>query len=80
MLAKKTIVVYGDDNVVNQIKDESGVGTSVKFLTIDEIAFLRVVVKKMIETNSHSHLLNDDELINLYVKLTQSSLLYESKA
>jgi hypothetical protein len=79
MLAKKTIVVYGDDFVINQIKDESGVGTSVKFLTIDELAFLRVVVKKMIETNSHSHLLNDDELINLYVKLTQSSVLYESE-
>lgn len=80
MLAKKTIVVYGDDNVVNQIKDNGGATTSVKFLSIDELAFLRVVVKKMIETNSHSHLLNDDEMINLYVKLTQSSVLYESKA
>ena len=80
MLAKKTIVVYGDDNVINQIKDESGVGTSVKFLTIDEIAFLRVVIKNIIENDSYSYLMNDDELLELYKKLTQSSVLYESKA
>jgi hypothetical protein len=80
MLAKKTIVVYGDDNVVNQIKDESGVGTSVKFLTIDEIAFLRVVIKNIIENDSYSYLMNDDDLFELYKKLNQSSVLYESKA
>jgi len=79
MLAKKTIVVYGDDNVVNQIKDNGGIYTSVKFLSIDEIAFLRLVIKRIIEKDSHSYLLNDGELLNLYVKLTQSSLLYESK-
>ncbi len=58
MLATKTIMVYGDDSIINQIKDESGVGTSVKFLTIDEIAFLRVVIKNIIENDSYSYLMN----------------------
>lgn len=79
MLAKKTIMVYGDDFVINQIKDESGVNTSVKFLSIDEIAFLRVVIKNIIKNDSYSHLMNDKELQNLYNKITQSSVLYESK-
>jgi hypothetical protein len=78
MLAKKTIVVYGDDNVVNQIKDNGGATTSVKFLSIDEIAFLRVVIKNIIENDSYSHLMNDKELLELYKKLTQSSVLYET--
>ncbi len=80
MLATKTIIVYGDDSIINQIKDESGVGISVKFLTIDEIAFLRVVIKNIIENDSYSYLMNDDELLELYKKLNQSSVLYESKA
>lgn len=78
MLAKKTIVVYGDDNVVNQIKDNGGATTSVKFLTIDEIAFLRVVIKRIIEKDSHSYLMSDNELLELYKKLNQSSVLYET--
>ncbi len=49
-------------------------------VNIDEIAFLRVVIKKIIENDSYSHLMNDKELQNLYVKLTQSSVLYESIA
>ena len=77
MLAKKTIVVYGDDSVINQIKDDGGIDTSVKFFTVDEIAFLRVVIKYIIEKDSYSHLMNNDELQKLIVKLTQYSVLYE---
>lgn len=78
MLTTKTIRVYGDDSVINQIKDDSGIYTSVKFLTIDEIAFLRVVIKSIIEKDSHSYLMTDDQLLELYKKLTQSSVLYET--
>lgn len=78
MLTTKTIRVYGDDSVINQIKDDSGIYTSVKFLTIDEIAFLRVVIKRIIEKDSHSYLMSDNELLELYKKLTQSSVLYET--
>ena len=65
MLTTKTIRVYGDDSVINQIKDDSGIYTSVKFLTIDEIAFLRVVIKRIIEKDSHSYLMSDNELLEL---------------
>ena len=78
MLATKTIRVYGDDSVINQLKDDSGIYTSVKFLTIDEIAFLRVVIKSIIEKDSHSYLMTDDQLLELYKKLIQSSVLYET--
>jgi hypothetical protein len=78
MLTTKTIRVYGDDSVINQLKDDSGIYTSVKFLTIDEIAFLRVVIKSIIEKDSHSYLMTDDQLLELYKKLIQSSVLYES--
>jgi hypothetical protein len=80
MLATKTIMVYGDDSIINQIKDDGGIYTSVKFLSIDEIAFLRVVIKNIIENDSYSYLMNDDQLLELYKKLNQSSVLYESKA
>lgn len=78
MLTTKTIRVYGDDSVINQIKDDSGIYTSVKFLTIDEIAFLRVVIKSIIEKDSHSYLMTDNQLLELYKKLNQSSVLYET--
>ena len=78
MLTTKTIRVYGDDSVINQLKDDSGIYTSVKFLTIDEIAFLRVVIKSIIEKDSHSYLMNDNQLLELYKKLIQSSVLYET--
>jgi hypothetical protein len=78
MLTTKTIRVYGDDSVINQLKDDSGIYTSVKFLTIDEIAFLRVVIKSIIEKDSHSYLMTDDQLLELYKKLIQSSVLYET--
>ena len=78
MLTTKTIRVYGDDSVINKIQDNSGIYTSVKFLTIDEIAFLRVVIKSIIEKDSHSYLMTDNQLLKLYKKLTQSSVLYDT--
>lgn len=78
MLTTKTIRVYGDDSVINKIQDDSGIYTSVKFLTIDEIAFLRVVIKSIIEKDSHSYLMTDNQLLELYKKLNQSSVLYET--
>ena len=80
MLAKKIIELYGRKEDICQIKDNGGSDISVKFFTIDEIAFLRVVIKNIIENDSYSYLMNDDELLELYKKLTQSSILYESIA
>jgi hypothetical protein len=77
MLAKKTIVIYGKNSAINQIANNGGVGISVKFLTIEENAFLKVIMDRIIEENKHSHLLTKLEKLELFNKLN-TSVLYET--
>lgn len=79
MLAKKIIEVYGRKDDMSQIKDNGGIDITVKFLTIQEAAFLRMVLRGMIEGNTHNHLMTQEEKIELLNKL-KTSVLYESKA
>ena len=77
MIAKKIIMIYGQSDAMSQIEDNGGIGISVKFLTIDEIAFLRVMMSRIIEENTHSHLLNQEQKFELLTKL-EKSVLYET--
>ena len=77
MLAKKIIRVYGKSNAIEQIENNGGIGISVKFLTIEETSFLRVVMSNIIEENTHSHLLKQEQKLELLNKL-KTSVLYES--
>ena len=77
MLAKKIIRVYGKSNAIEQIENNGGIDISVKFLTIEETSFLRVVMSNIIEENTHSHLLKQEQKLELLNKL-KTSVLYES--
>ena len=77
MIAKKIIRVYGKSNAIEHIENNGGIGISVKFLTIEETAFLRVVMSRIIEENTHSHLLTTKQKFELLTKL-EKSVLYES--
>ena len=77
MIAKKIIQVYGKSNAIEQIENNGGIGISVKFLTIEETSFLRVVMSSIIEENTYSHLLKQEQKIELLNKL-KTSVLYES--
>jgi hypothetical protein len=79
MLAKKIIEVYGRENDMSQIPNNGGIDISVKFLTIHEASFLRIVLRGMIEGNTHNHLMTQEEKLQLLNKL-KTSVLYESKA
>ena len=77
MIAKKIIMIYGKSDAMSQIEDNGGIGISVKFLTIEETSFLRVVMNRIIEENRHSHLLTTKQKFELLTKL-EKSVLYES--
>jgi hypothetical protein len=77
MLAKKTIMIYGNDSAINQIPDNGGVGINVTFLTIEESAFLKVILNNIIEENKHSFLLTNLQKLELLNKLN-TSVLYET--
>lgn len=79
MLAKKIITVYGKSDAIAQIENDGGIGISVKFLTIEEVAFLRVMLNRIIEENTHSHLITQKQKFELLTKL-ENSVLYESIA
>ena len=79
MIAKKIITVYGKSDAISQIENDGGIGISVKFLTIDEVAFLRLLLNKIIEENTHSHLITTKQKFELLTKL-EKSVLYESIA
>jgi len=79
MLAKKIIEVYGRENDMSQIPNNGGIDISVKFLNIHEASFLRMVLRGMIEGNTHNHLMTQEEKLQLLNKL-KTSVLYESKA
>lgn len=79
MLAKKIIEVYGRENDMSQIPNNGGIDISVKFLNIHEASFLRMVLRGMIEGNTHNHLMTQEEKLELLNKL-KTSVLYESKA
>ena len=78
MLAKKIIEVYGRENDMSQIPNNGGIDISVKFLNIHEASFLRMVLRGMIEGNTHNHLMTQEEKLQLLNKL-KTSVLYESK-
>ena len=77
MIAEKIITVYGKSDAMSQIEDNGGIGISVKFLTIDEVAFLRLMMNRIIEENTHSHLITQKQKFELLTKL-EKSVLYES--
>lgn len=79
MIAKKIITVYGKADAISQIENDGGIGISVKFLTIDEVAFLRLLMNRIIEENTHSHLITQKQKYELLTKL-EKSILYESIA
>lgn len=79
MIAKKIITVYGKSDAMSQIENDGGIGISVKFLTIDEVAFLRFLLNKIIEENTYSHLITQKQKYELLTKL-EKSVLYESIA
>lgn len=79
MIAKKIITVYGKSDAIAPIEHDGGIGISVKFLTIDEIAFLRFLLNKIIEENTYSHLITQKQKYELLTKL-EKSILYESIA
>jgi len=79
MIAKKIITVYGKPDAISQIENDGGIGISVKFLTIDEVAFLKFLLNKIIEENTHSHLITQKQKFELLTKL-EKSVLYESIA
>ena len=79
MIAKKIITVYGKSDAISQIENDGGIGISVKFLTIDEVAFLRLLMNRIIEENTHSHLITQKQKYELLTKL-EKSILYESIA
>jgi hypothetical protein len=79
MLTKKIIEVYGKENDMSQIPNNGGIDISVKFLNIHEASFLRMVLRGMIEGNTHNHLMTQEEKLQLLNKL-KTSVLYESKA
>lgn len=79
MIAKKIITVYGKSDAIATIENDGGIGISVKFLTIDEVAFLRFLLNKIIEENTYSHLITQKQKYELLTKL-EKSVLYESIA
>lgn len=79
MIAKKIIELYGREKDMTQIPNNGGIDITVKFLTIHEASFLRIVVDSMIEGNTHGHLMRQEEKIELLNKL-KTSVLYESVA
>lgn len=77
MLAKKIIRVYGKEDAIAPIANDGGIGISVKFLTVDEVAFLRVMLNRIIDENTHSHLITAKQKLELLNKL-EKSVLYET--